>query len=64
MTQLMPPLDDLLVSEEQVSNLTYFAFATPLNGKPHKAKPTKASLGEMPDVLAGRYRIERLGIEA
>lgn len=60
MTQLMPPLDDLLVSEEQVSNLTYFAFATPLNGKPHKAKPTKASLGEMPDVLAGRYRIERL----
>ncbi|CAI8924277.1 serine/threonine-protein kinase Stk1 [Pseudomonas sp. IT-P258] len=46
------------------SKLTYFAFATPLNGKPHKAEPatapTKARLGEMPDVLAGRYRIERL----
>lgn len=59
MTQLMPPLDDLLVSEEQDSNLTYFAFA-----KSHKAEPalapTKASVGEMPDVLAGRYRIERL----
>ena len=64
MTQLMPPLDDLLVSEEQDSNLTYFAFAKSLNDKPHKAEPaltpTKASIGEMPDVLAGRYRIERL----
>lgn len=64
MTQLMQPLDDLLVSEEQASNLTYFAFAPSLNGKPNKAEPalapTKPSLGEMPDVLAGRYRIERL----
>ncbi|QAY90806.1 serine/threonine protein kinase [Pseudomonas sp. ACM7] len=60
----MPPLDDLLVTDEEANNLTYFAFAKPLNGKPHKAEPalaqTKASIGEMPDVLAGRYRIERL----
>ncbi|MCL6309611.1 serine/threonine-protein kinase [Pseudomonas syringae] len=59
MTELMRPNDDLPVSEEQDSNLTYFAFA-----KSHKAEsvlaPTKASIGEMPDVLAGRYRIERL----
>lgn len=64
MTELMPPLDDLLVTEEEANNLTYFAFATPLNGTPHKAEPalapTKTSIGEMPDVLAGRYRIERL----
>lgn len=59
MTELVRPSDDLLVNEEQDSNLTYFAFA-----KSHKAEaalaPTKASIGEMPDVLAGRYRIERL----
>ncbi|WP_350614820.1 serine/threonine-protein kinase [Pseudomonas sp. HY7a-MNA-CIBAN-0227] len=59
MTELMRPIDDLLVSEEQDRNLTYFAFA-----KSHKAEvalmPAKASIGEMPDVLAGRYRIERL----
>ncbi|MBP0948684.1 serine/threonine-protein kinase [Pseudomonas alliivorans] len=59
MTELIRPTDDLLVSEEQDNNLTYFAFA-----KSHKAEPalapTKASIGEMPEVLAGRYRIERL----
>ena len=59
MTELMRPTDDLLVNEEQDNNLTYFAFA-----KSHKAEPalapTKASIGEMPEVLAGRYRIERL----
>ena len=64
MTPLMPPLDDLLLSEVRASNLTYFAFAKPLNGKPNKAEPaltpTRASVGELPDVLAGRYRIERL----
>ncbi|MBB3241141.1 serine/threonine-protein kinase Stk1 [Pseudomonas sp. Tn43] len=64
MTELMPPIDDLLVTEEEANNLTYFAFATPLNGKPHQADPvlapTRASIGELPDVLAGRYRIERL----
>jgi Serine/threonine protein kinase len=64
MTQLMPPLDDLLVTDEEANNLTYFAFAKPLNGKPRNAEPataaTKASIGKMPDVLARRYRIERL----
>jgi serine/threonine-protein kinase Stk1 len=64
MTEFMPPIDDLLVTEEEANNLTYFAFATSLNGKPHQAKPalapTRASIGELPDVLAGRYRIERL----
>ncbi|VVP52795.1 serine/threonine-protein kinase [Pseudomonas fluorescens] len=59
MTQLMPPLDDLLVSDEEVSNLTYFAFAKSNKAEPALA-PTKPSIGEMPDVLAGRYRIERL----
>lgn len=64
MTQRTPPFDDLLISEEHANNLTYFAFATPLNGKPRNAEsasaPTKAGVGEMPDVLASRYRIERL----
>lgn len=64
MTELMPPVDDLLVSEEQDSNLTYFAFAKPQNGKPHPdvatLAPTKASIGALPELLAGRYCIERL----
>lgn len=64
MTELVRPIDDLLVSEEQENNLTYFAFAKSLNGESHKAEPalapTRASVGELPDVLAGRYRIERL----
>ncbi|WP_460144103.1 serine/threonine-protein kinase [Pseudomonas sp. S2_A02] len=69
MTEFMPPIDDLLVTEEEANNLTYFAFAKPLNGKPlngkpHQAEPalapTRGSVGELPDVLAGRYRIERL----
>ncbi|KPG99626.1 serine/threonine protein kinase [Pseudomonas sp. RIT-PI-q] len=59
MTQPIPLLNDLLVSAEQANNLTYFAFA-----KSHQAEPalvpTRVSVGEMPDVLAGRYRIERL----
>lgn len=58
----MPPVDDLLVSEEQDNNLTYFAFAKSLNSKPDTAvaAPTKARMGEMPELLGGRYRIERL----
>ncbi|UZE11878.1 serine/threonine-protein kinase [Pseudomonas sp. B21-053] len=59
MTELMRPIDDLLVSEEQDNNLTYFAFAKPNPASPALA-PTRASVGELPDVLAGRYRIERL----
>lgn len=59
MTDLMSPLDDLLASDEQDHNLTYFAFAKPHDAQPAPA-PTRASVGEMPEVLAGRYRIERL----
>lgn len=59
MTQLLPALDDLLLSEEQAHNLTYFAFARGHTAEPALA-PTKASVGELPEVLAGRYRVERL----
>ncbi|MVV47873.1 serine/threonine protein kinase [Pseudomonas sp. PB120] len=55
----MPPLDDLLMSEEQANNLTYFAFAKSHAVQP-ALTPTLVSVGELPDVLAGRYRIERL----
>jgi serine/threonine-protein kinase Stk1 len=58
MTQLLRPFDDL-VSEAKDENLTYFAFA-----QSHKANPklvlTQASISAVPEVLAGRYRIERL----
>lgn len=64
MTELMHSVDDLLVSEEQDRNLTYFAFAKPQNAKPHNdvvaLAPTKASIGALPELLSGRYRIERL----
>ncbi|MFL1552460.1 serine/threonine-protein kinase [Pseudomonas sp. D47] len=64
MTELMHSVDDLLVGEEQDRNLTYFAFAKPQNAKPHNdvvaLAPTKASIGALPELLAGRYRIERL----
>ncbi|WPN45363.1 serine/threonine-protein kinase [Pseudomonas sp. P8_241] len=64
MTPLMPPLDDILMKQAHASNLTYFAFDAAQNGKPRNAKsakaPTKASIGTLPDVLGGRYRIERL----
>lgn len=59
MTRLMPSPGDRLTNEEQVDDLTYFAFA-----KPHKSElkfaPGEASIGALPDVLAGRYRLERL----
>ncbi|ROM56910.1 serine/threonine protein kinase [Pseudomonas canadensis] len=64
MTEFMPPVDDLLVSEEQDNNLTYFAFANPPNEKPKKVTAVKAQtkvrIGAFPELLAGRYRIERL----
>lgn len=47
MTELMRPIDDLLVSEEQDNNLTYFAFAKPNQASPALA-PTRASVGECP----------------
>lgn len=59
MTDLPQPVDEPRIRKEPERDLTCFAFA-----KSHKAQaalmPTKASLGEMPMVLAGRYRIERL----
>ncbi|UVJ45975.1 serine/threonine protein kinase [Pseudomonas sp. LS1212] len=76
MSHFKSGLDDILMSEEEASNLTYFAFAKaneaprPVAPKARgkgrnrskgrsKAKPT-APVGELPDVLAGRYRLERL----
>lgn len=59
MTKLMSALDDLHVDDEQAHNLTYFAFAQPHDATP-AAAPSRASVGEMPEVLVGRYRIERL----
>lgn len=59
MTEHLRPVSGLLESEGQGSNLTYFAFAKAYNVEAALA-PTRASIGELPDVLAGRYRIERL----
>ncbi|KQT62314.1 MULTISPECIES: serine/threonine-protein kinase [Pseudomonas] len=59
MSELESPIDDLLISEEQANNLTYFAFAKGNQAEPLLA-PTKASIGALPDVLAGRYHLERL----
>lgn len=59
MSELESPIDDLLISEEQANNLTYFAFAKGNQAEPLLA-PTKASIGGLPDVLAGRYHLERL----
>ncbi|MEB2650186.1 serine/threonine-protein kinase [Pseudomonas siliginis] len=59
MSELESPIVDLLISEEQASNLTYFAFAKGNQAEPLLA-PTKASIGALPDVLAGRYHLERL----
>jgi serine/threonine-protein kinase Stk1 len=59
MTDFIQPVDDLPVSEEQDNGLTYFAFAKSYKAVPAPA-PTKASTGALPEVLGGRYRIERL----
>ncbi|TVT86352.1 serine/threonine-protein kinase [Pseudomonas sp. H3(2019)] len=59
MSELKPVLDELLVGDIDVANLTYFAFAKS-HAAPRAVAPTRASVGALPDVLAGRYRIERL----
>lgn len=59
MNEHMRAIDILPASEEQGSNLTYFAFAKPCTAEAVIA-PTKAVRGALPKVLAGRYRIERL----
>lgn len=60
MTEFVPSVDELLEHAEQGDNLTYFAFAKPQQATPQAAVATRASLGAMPELLAGRYRIERL----
>lgn len=57
MTGQLSPLDDVLLSDEQPDNLTYFAFAPPPKAASVVAPPR---VNAMPEVLAGRYRIERL----
>ena len=51
--------DDLLEMAEQAPNLTYFAFAKNAVRQPAPA-PTQASVGQLPQVLAGRYQLEGL----
>jgi len=51
--------DDLLEMAEQAPNLTYFAFAKDAVRQPAPA-PTQASVGQLPQVLAGRYQLEGL----
>ena len=77
MSELKSDLGNILMSEEEASNLTYFAFAkaheAPRSVAPVKAKgkgrnrsrnrskaKAAAPVGGLPDVLAGRYRLERL----
>ena len=52
-------IDDLLDESEQAHNLTYFAFAKDAVRQP-AAAPTRASVGQLPQVLAGRYQLEGL----
>lgn len=59
MTAHLPPIDDSRMSEAQDCQLRSPAFAASQDA--HTAIATsKASIGAMPDVLTGRYRIERL----
>jgi len=76
MSDLKPTLDAILMSEEASSNPTYFAFANAngaprpvaTKGKGHKRSSQRsrskakrvAPVGGLPEVLAGRYRLERL----
>jgi serine/threonine-protein kinase Stk1 len=64
MTELMSPVDEPSVSEARDSGLTYFAFAGRRNAQSHTPTSArvfpKARLGTLPELLAGRYRIERL----
>src|SRR5207253_246040 len=59
MSDLIPPMDRLLTTEEEPGNLTSFAFAIPRE-MPRVMVPTKTRASELPEVLGGRYRIERL----
>ncbi|WP_137806633.1 serine/threonine-protein kinase [Pseudomonas sp. G(2018)] len=51
--------EKLPVCEGAVADLTYFAFAKPATASQDAISP-QASAVELPEVLSGRYRIERL----
>lgn len=57
MSELLRALDELLVDAEQERDLTYFAYAKAAKSP---SPASRTSLSEMPEVLGGRYRIERL----
>lgn len=57
MTESVQPSDALPASEAQGDSLTCYAFS---KSQQAPATQTKVCLGAMPEVLAGRYRIERL----
>ncbi len=60
MSECLPSLDEPLEHAEPGDNLTYFAFANPQQPTPQAPVATRASIGALPELLAGRYRIERL----
>jgi serine/threonine-protein kinase Stk1 len=59
MTEVSEPVPDLPAGDGQDSRLTCYAGAGSRKVKPALAS-NRASINAMPDLLAGRYRIERL----
>lgn len=59
MNESVSVLKGLPASEEEDANLTYFAFAKPARAL-REVTPSKTYTSDLPDVLAGRYRIERV----
>jgi serine/threonine-protein kinase Stk1 len=53
-------LDEPLAVADEASNLTYFALAATAAKPKVAAEVTRSAPGELPEVLGGRYRIERL----
>ena len=53
-------LDEPLAVTDEASNLTYFALAATAAAPKVAAEVTRSAPGELPEVLGGRYRIERL----
>lgn len=56
-------MSDPLLASAEASDLTYFAFAASAVDKPvarAEQETTRTAPGELPEVLGGRYRIERL----
>ena len=48
-----------MIEAAEASDLTYFALAATAAREPVRETPRQAP-GELPEVLGGRYRIERL----